>query len=222
MVTKIILVRHCQSEGNAQNRFQGRVDAPASPDGRKQAELVGLRFRNETLQAIYSSPLSRAVTTAQAIAQYHPLELTLLDALAEIDVGELENMPLDQVASQYPALAYQWSKTPDLCVFPGGESLAQVYSRVSGVLEQLRERHEGETVVLVTHGGVIRTLLAYVRGSIEKLREATVSANTSVTVVEHDEKGYRIALLNDITHLPKTLCAFTNYDLTNRGEGTET
>ena len=71
MVTRLYIVRHCQSTGNIAGRFQGRFDAPVSPQGEQQLELLSLRFRNEAIDAVYSSPLTRAYRTAEAINRFH-------------------------------------------------------------------------------------------------------------------------------------------------------
>lgn len=214
MVTRFIVVRHCQSEGNAEARFQGRTEAAVSELGKKQAELVALRFRNEQIDALYTSPLTRARYTAERINQYHRLPLQLCDALVEIDVGELENKPLREIAA-YRELAQLWDHTPDLCEFPGGETMRQVYGRVSAVIEAIAAEKPGKTVLLVAHGVVIRNLQAYALGGLEKIREANVVGNTSVTVLDHAAPGeMTVVTQSDCSHLPEELHQFTSYVIT--------
>ena len=106
MVTKLYIVRHCQSAGNAGGRFQGRFDGPVNEQGEKQLELLALRFRNEKLDAIYSSPLIRAYRTAEAINKYHGLPIHKDNGQLEIDVGEMENKLLTDIGREYPQLAH--------------------------------------------------------------------------------------------------------------------
>ena len=133
-ITRLYLVRHCQSIGNLQNIFQGQHEYGVSPVGEQQLALLSLRFRNIHLDAIYSSPLQRAAKTAEAINAYHNLPITQLNDLMEIDVGELEAKPLSDLPVQYPVLSRHWNETPQDCVFPGGESMRQVFDRASSAL----------------------------------------------------------------------------------------
>lgn len=112
MVTKVYLIRHCQSTGNIEHRFQGRFDAPVSPAGEQQLELLSLRFRNEPIDVIYTSPLTRARKTAEAVAKYHPDLPVLIDHdLTEIDCGRMENLLLTEIAEQFPTTARHWGRS---------------------------------------------------------------------------------------------------------------
>lgn len=209
MVTTIYMVRHCQSQGNLNGRFQGRSDAEITEAGKKQLDLLSLRFRNKTIDVIYSSPLKRAMATAQAINRFHELPILEAEELLEIDVGELEDSPLSAVAGKYPELAYAWDNTVDLCCFPGGETMAQVYERTTGFLNRIAAENPGKICVLATHGGVIRCLYAYVKfGKPEGLRESTVFGNTGVSIIEADGQGrFTLKVANDLSHLPEGLGA---------------
>ena len=135
MVTKIYLIRHCQSMGNIEHKFQGQYDADVSPAGEKQLELLGLRFRNEHIDAIYTSPLKRARATAEAIAKYHNMEPIAEPGLIEIDCGRMEILLLTEVARLFPEVALNWDRSPELCEFPGGETMREVYERVNAALD---------------------------------------------------------------------------------------
>ncbi len=206
MVTTLYIVRHCQSAGNQGGRFQGRFDGPVNEMGEKQLELLSLRFRNERLDAVYSSPLSRAYQTAQAINRFHELPIQTMDGLLEIDVGELENHLLSDIAVKYPEVARNWDNAPDLCVFPGGETMAQVYRRINDAIDRIIEENPGKTVAVATHGGVIRNLYARVEyGSIKGLQKSAVFGNTSVSVLEAEDGCLRWKQINDQSHLPEEL-----------------
>lgn len=207
MVTKLIIVRHCQSMGNIEKRFQGQCDAPISPAGEKQLELLGLRFRNEKLDAVYSSPLSRAYRTAQAVAKYHDLPIQIADGLIEIDVGDMENLHLTEIAKAFPEVARNWDESPDLCEFPHGETMRQVYHRVNKAIDEIIAQNQGKTVFIASHGGVIRNIDARVRfGRPEGIRNGGVFGNTGVSVLEAEEDGsVRWAVMNDLSHLPEDM-----------------
>lgn len=207
MVTTLYIVRHCQSQGNIDGRFQGRFDSEISPAGEQQLELLALRFRNEPLDAIYASPLLRARKTAEAVAKYHDVPVQVENGLIEIDVGQMENLKLSEIGEKFPTVARNWDRSPDLCEFPGGETMEQVYARANAALDKIIEENRGKTVFVATHGGVIRNIYARVSfGSMQGLRESAVFGNTGISVLEIDEEGgLSWKLLNDQSHLPEAL-----------------
>lgn len=206
MVTRLFIVRHCQSMGNVEGRFQGRFDSPVSPAGEQQLDLLSLRFRNRHFDAVYSSPLIRAMKTAEACCRFHNLPIQPDEGLAEIDVGEMENLFLGEIAEKYPAVARAWDESPDTCQFPGGENMEQVYRRTNAALDRILEENRGRTVLIATHGGVIRNLYARVTaGSLQGIRESTVFGNTGVSILEEEDGRLFWTLLNDMSHLPEEM-----------------
>lgn len=206
MVTKIYLIRHCQSMGNIQHRFQGRYDADISPDGAKQLELLGLRFRNEPIDVIYTSPLKRARMTAQAIGKYHNIDVIEEPGFLEMNVGELENRSLKELALNYPETAQKWDKAPDLCQFPGGETMGEVYERVNAALDRVIAENPGRTIVVTTHGGVLRNLYARITyGELIGIRKSEVFGNTGVSTVIAEDGGLRWDSINNLDHLPEDM-----------------
>ncbi len=206
MVTKVYLVRHCQSEGNGVGLFHGRFDSPVSETGRRQLELLSLRFRNTVFDRIYSSPLMRAYETAQAICRFHPKEIEILPDLIEMDGGELEDMPFDEAKRLYPELISHWDNEMDLCEFPKGEKMSDVYERAGRVVKKIIEDNLGGTVACATHGGVLMNLYARVEcGDITGLRRHKYFGNTGVTILEDEDGVWRFSLLDDLSHLPEDL-----------------
>lgn len=206
MVTTLYIVRHCQSTGNIEGRFQGRFDAEISPAGKKQLDLLSLRFRNEKIDAIYTSPLKRAYQTAEAVNRFHGLPIQATDGLLEIDVGDMENLKLSEIGEKFPKVAENWDKSPDLCEFPHGETMKQVYQRVNGALDRIIIDNLGKTVFIATHGGVIRNIYARVcSGCVEGIRESAVFGNTGVSVLKVENGKLSWTLINDQFHLPEEL-----------------
>lgn len=209
--TRLILVRHCQSAGNKSNAFQGQSDADISDVGAKQLDLLSLRFRNMHLDAIYSSPLMRAYKTAEAINRFHHLEVQVLPELMEIDVGELQGKLLKSMAEDYPLLSKNWNETPQDCVFPGGESMRQVYARAESALRILLHKNQGKTVLVASHGCLLRNMVcALLHGDIIKLPEVVLAGNTSISEFEITEDGVQIVRMNDLSHLPEELMGNPN------------
>lgn len=206
MVTTVYIVRHCQSCGNIDGRFQGRYDADVTPAGEQQLELLSLRLRNERLDAIYTSPLIRAYKTAEAVNRFHGLPIHTMNGLLEMDVGEMENLKLSEIADRFPEVAEHWDRSPDLCEFPGGETMKQVFQRVNSALDEIILNNIGRTVLAVTHGGVIRNLYARVcEGCPEGIRNSAVFGNTGVSILTAERGKLSWKLINDQSHLPEEL-----------------
>src|SRR5262249_40199384 len=109
---------------------------------------------------IYSSPLARCRDAAQILSAGQPLEPVTLDALRELDFGQVEGLTYTEIEQRYPELYRQWMERPTQVRFPGGESFGDMRTRVLRAVKGLVERHAGESIVLVTHAGVIRIVLA--------------------------------------------------------------
>lgn len=207
MVTKIILVRHCRSMGNMENRFQGWTDSEISDVGRQQLERLAQRFQDEKIDVAYSSPLKRAFQTAEAATRFSHIPIQTLEGLKEVHAGEIENMTLQEISQGFPAVSKAWNETPHLCEFPGGETMAEFFERISRTFEEIVEANVGKTVLVVTHGCALVNLCAYIRsGSVRSVGEEEVFDNTSVTVVEIEEDGTKkLILRNDVSHLSPEL-----------------
>lgn len=162
--TRVVLVRHAATEESARGRCYGRLDVRLSPRGLRQAEALAGALADHPLAAVYASPLARAVDTARPIAAAQGLEPALLDALVELDFGEVEGLRFDEIEAQRPELFRAWMDEPARVRFPGGEGLADLRARALPAVEQIRARHEHEAVAVVAHGGVIRVVLAEALG----------------------------------------------------------
>lgn len=132
-MTRVILIRHCEAEGNVKQIFQGHTDAPITENGRRQLELLALRLRNTKIDVLYSSPLVRAYETAVAINQYHNLPILQEQGLMELDGGEWEGIPWTDLPEKFPEMAEIWWTAPYEFVSEQGESMRQIYDR-SGTL----------------------------------------------------------------------------------------
>jgi alpha-ribazole phosphatase len=158
--TRLVLVRHGEPDESMHGRCYGRLDVPLSAAGLRRAAGVGEALRAHELDAVYSSPLQRAFDTARAVASAHGLEPVPREALRELDFGELEGMSHGEIASDYPELYRFWMDDPSAVRFPGGEALSDLRARVLPEVAGIRERHEGQAVAVVAHGGVVRVMLA--------------------------------------------------------------
>ena len=140
MTTSIYLVRHGQTAWNKEEVFRGRTDIPLDETGLREAELAAEYFRPIHLQAIYSSPLSRARQTAQKIAQIHALEAQPLDGIIDMSFGSWEGQSLREVEEKDGVRYRQWRDEPHLVKLPGGETLEEVRARAMAALDRSNPR----------------------------------------------------------------------------------
>jgi alpha-ribazole phosphatase/probable phosphoglycerate mutase len=161
---ELVLVRHAEPSGDFRGRCYGRLDVELSELGREQSARVAAALADAPVSAVVSSPLQRARETAEAIAEPHGLRVVVLDGLRELDFGEFEGKSYDELAASRPQLYRQWMTAPTEVRFPGGESYADLEARVADVVRRLRAVHGGRTVVAVTHGGVVRAVVAAALG----------------------------------------------------------
>jgi len=119
-----------------------------------------MRLATEPVSHVYSSHLIRAFHTAQIVAEPHGLPVQIMNDLAEMNFGELEGLKSEEIQARYPEIFRSWMTTPTATFFPNGETFGDMNARVVGALDSLLSRHSKQTIVIVTHAGVIRLLLA--------------------------------------------------------------
>jgi len=158
-MVEIILARHGETDLNAGEIFRGRVDVDLNEAGIKQAELLGNYLGNERIDLVYSSPLKRAVKTAEAIARPHNLEVNVAENLIDFDYGEWQGLPLREVREKYGELYRDWQDTPEQVRVPGGESLEDVRSRTMAFIEDAVMRFSEGKIVFVSHRVVHKVLI---------------------------------------------------------------
>ncbi len=203
-MTRIVLVRHGQTEWNRVERFRGRADVPLNETGLKQAEATGRRVAAEWQPAaVYASPLSRAVKTAEAIAQHFNLPVQIEPGVVDIDYGQWQGLTPDEVGQRWPQIHHAWYNAPQTARIPGGETLDEIRVRALKAVNEIAARHAGQTVVLVSHTVVNRVILLAILGlgndRFWRLRQDTCAVN----VFEMDEQTgeYTLVSMNDTCHL---------------------
>lgn len=200
-MTRVILVRHGQTEWNVQLRYQGHSDIELTALGRKQAELVAARLIKEPISAVYSSDLGRALRTAEYIAAQHRLTVTPIHGLREYHFGEWEGLTFKQIAKHWPDISVDFFKNPDAVRVPGGETFGEVKARAEAAVRKLVNQHPGQTIVLVSHGGTIRTILCAALGLHLHHVWSIRQDNTAVNIIEYYPETAIVALVNDVHHL---------------------
>ncbi|ADI02216.1 MAG TPA: histidine phosphatase family protein [Syntrophothermus lipocalidus] len=197
----VYLVRHGETIWNEKGRYQGATDVPLSERGIWQATRLASRFRQAPLSAVYSSDLSRAYQTACIIAQPHGLEVGVMPEFREMNFGEWEGLSATEIEEGYGSLYRHWLKDPGTVTVPGGESLESVLTRTLAGLGRLTALHQNDTVLVVTHGGVLMALGCYLNGESFSSFWRYYQGNAAVCSLEF--KGGLPVLLsvNDLSHL---------------------
>ncbi len=202
MMTQIVLVRHGQTEWNRVERFRGRFDVPLNEAGLAQAAATGRRIAAEWRPvAIYSSPLSRAVQTAKAVAWNLGLLVQPDLGLIDIDYGEWQGLTPGEARARWPEIVEAWYHAPQRAQIPGGETLERVRARGLAAVRTLAARHVDQTLVLVGHTVINRAILLGIMGlGIDRFWH--IGQDTcAINVFETEGDDFVLVSLNDVCHL---------------------
>jgi len=187
-------------------RFRGRADLVLDETGRRQAEAAALRLKGEQVAAIYSSPLKRALQTAEPIAKQLKLAVQPLEGLIDIDFGSWQGLSSEEATGQDSQLFQMWLERPHLVHFPKGESLEIVRQRVLGAVDELAARHKDQTVILVSHTVVCRVLMCAMLGLDDSHFWQVRQDVNAINIFELRDGAPLVMLVNDTCHL-KNLAA---------------
>jgi broad specificity phosphatase PhoE len=199
---RLLLIRHAQSVGNVENRFQGHRDFPLTELGHDQARRLARRLAADAPRALYASPLSRAHRTAEFIARATGLAIEPLPAVMEYHFGEVSGLTWAEIRERYPEpAAVQRRRDADFPAWPGEEGREAFRERVVTALWALEQRHKDETVAVVTHGGPIAVFCMSVLDLPYRRPIPFACDNASVTVVQVRDGRGLLLTVNDICHL---------------------
>jgi len=201
----LLLIRHAETVANAEGRWVGWGDTGLTERGRAQVKATARRIAAEVRDAvaIYTSPLPRARETAGEIGRALGLTPIPMEDLREINFGELDGVTIEEMEARYPDLFARWrDKTDTEYTWPGGEKRADFFRRVAAACDEILSRHTHGSVVVVAHGGTLRSFLAHLLP--EQLgRWWTYNLdNCGLTRVAVDGATARLLVLNDTSHLP--------------------
>lgn len=200
--TRIIVIRHGETQWNVDSRIQGHGDSPLTAAGVEQAEALARRLAQEKFEVLISSDLGRAMQTAQRIGALsrHPV---IPDArFRERGFGAGEGMGYDEINRRFPgAFSRSGEVDPDYAI-PGGESRRQFHERVAAAFESVVREHSGKTVVVVAHGGVLATFYRHIQEIGLESPHRIPIANASYNALRHDGGAFAIEAWADTAHLP--------------------
>jgi phosphoserine phosphatase len=171
-VTELLLVRHGETDWNRERRFQGHADQPLNEAGRAQARELAELLASERIDAVYTSDLRRARETAEILASRLDAEVVALRELREIDVGSWQGLSWPEIEERHPVGVERWHR--DGHGWDGGETHVELGERIVRALEDIAARHPGQRVLVVGHGGTVRSARAFVEGvSVVESRRRT-------------------------------------------------
>lgn len=200
--TTLILLRHGETEWNLTGRWQGQAaDTPLTDLGREQARIVARRLRAYPIRAIYSSDLLRAFETAQIIGQALGVEPVPEPSLRESDIGAWTGLTWEQIATRFPDEVAAMVAGQEVRR-GGGESYGELQARLAAAAGQIAARHPGQTVLLVSHGAALRSLVAHaLDASLAQMHRIAIGGNTALSVVQMRHGHLRLVTYNDTAHL---------------------
>lgn len=201
MSTAIILIRHGETDWNAQGRIQGHLPVPLNARGLAQAQAVADRLREIDYQAIYSSDLPRARQTAEAIAHMVGHEVRLDTRLREWDLGILAGLAVSDAERRHPRAFRTYRERIVDRAIPGGESIRRRYERVTDAVQDIAADHPGRTVVAVSHGGPLGDCYRRAMGAGAEARLQIDLFNAAINRIRIDGARWTLEGWADIDHL---------------------
>ena len=195
-------LRHSATDWNMEGRICGSTDVPLSDLGRRQAQLLGRRFETLPVEALYSSPLRRALDTAIVIGESVGLSPLVDSRLAELNYGEWEGATFAEIVRATPGLYHAWEENPADLAPPRGETGVHLVERAAPFLAEVAQRHPCGNVVVVCHKTVCRLLACQIMGvPLTEYRRRVPMDNAALNIFEAQNGKWRVATLNDTSHL---------------------
>ena len=202
-MTRLVLIRHGQTAWNKSGKYQGQSDVALSEEGLEQARCLAEHFPVEKLDAVYASDLSRAMVTAETVAQKFGLEVRPEPAFRELSFGKWEGLTYAEIVAGWPEAMANFLTHPDIMEIPQGESFPQVQQRAMTRLKEIVAEHEphDHIVGIFAHGAVLRTILTGIMQMPLSQVWTLSQYNTAVNIVRFDEGRPTVELLNSTAHL---------------------
>ena len=202
--TRLILIRHGETDWNAATRIQGHTDEPLNARGRWQGAQLAAALHDEDLAAVYSSDLQRAADTARALALPHGLAVQFDTRLRERGFGAFEGLTFHEIETRLPDAAQRWRQR-DVDFAPGesGETLTTLWARCMAAAQELAARHAGQCIALVAHGGVLDCWYRAATCLSLTAPRSWQLGNASINRVLYSPQGFVLVGWGDSAHLER-------------------
>lgn len=209
-MVKFLIVRHGHSTGNKDRIFCGQMDVPLNETGLEQGRQTSEWIaKNYKVDEIWSSDLIRTTETIRQLSNLTNLPINTDKRLREVDVGEWQGIPVDDITRDFPEEIAFYRENPGKFFFKGGEGYADMIVRVADFFEETAKANDGKTIAVSTHGGCIRTLIAHVNGiSIDRVGEIPFVPNASVTELIYNNGKWEFGIMSYVDHLEEKTGAF--------------
>jgi len=199
-MTTIMLIRHGDTDWNVGEIFRGHADIELNETGIQQAQLLAKHLKGAPIEAVYSSPLRRALKTAEIIAGSRNINVTPSHELIDFDYGQWQGMSRDTVRQKYKSLYDEWLKNPHLVKLPKGESLDNVRERAVSLVNQVTNKYEG-TVALVSHRVIHKVIICALLG-LDNSHFWNIKLDTcGITTFIYEDKRFILERHNDTSFL---------------------
>ncbi len=197
---RVLLIRHGQTDWNAQGRWQGIMQVPLNEIGIQQAHALAEHLRERPITAVYTSDLIRANETARILGESLSLKPNEDPRLRELNLGDFQGLTYPEISAKFPKHVEQMNSDYMGFTPPNGESRLAMQQRAYEAFNDILAREPGPEIALVSHGGTIRVLLLKLVGDLETVRRTSVQ-NTSITIIETDGLNHRLLEVAAVSHL---------------------
>jgi phosphoserine phosphatase len=201
MSTTILLIRHGETAWNRRKVFRGTYDIPLNENGRNQAHLVAEALKSHQIDAVYTSPLSRARETAELVISSHGVDVITDSRLLDFSYGDWTGLEDAEVAKRWPKEYKAWTSQPETLRVPGGDTLEEIFQQSFGAMEELAAKHDGQTIALFAHRVVNKLLVLGALGLKLDRFGFIRQDNCCMNEFKRIENGYVIISVNDTSHL---------------------
>lgn len=202
---KIFLIRHGKTSWNGNWRIQGHSDIELSSEGITEAKLLAANFPVPTIDAIYSSDLNRAKSTAEILAKKFNLPVKITPEFREINFGDWEGKTLAEMEKIDPVNCENFFRNPEALKIKNAESFSHVQQRAMNAIKKITAAHQTGNIVVVAHGAINRTILCSILDMPMKKMWDISQFNTAVNIIRFDDKVFTIDLINGTAHLSQSL-----------------
>lgn len=208
-MTKIYLIRHAEAEGNVYRRAHGHYNGLITARGHLQIEQLRLRFKDEKIDCIYSSDLSRTCTTATSLSEPREMKINTTEKLREVGMGVWEDKAWGDIGHFYHEMTHNFENDPAKWTVEGSESYENVKTRMYDFITQAAEENDGKTIACFSHGFAIRSLMCKLFGiPSEETKSMKYCDNTAVALLIYENGNLKVEFHNDNSHLSDELSTF--------------
>jgi len=201
MSTTILIIRHGETDWNRGKIFRGTFDIPLNENGKQQARLAARSLERVQIDAAYTSPLCRAKESAEIVTEPHGISALVHDGFIDLDYGEWTGKEDSEVATRWPDEHAAWTTKPHTVRPPGGTTLKEVFNQSFTAMQELAEKHDGETIAIFAHRVVNKVLVIGALSLGLERFPFIIQGNCCINEVERTQDGYLIHSINDVSHI---------------------